>query len=114
MTSKRPAHLEEGIRLFRRGKFFLAHETLEEHWVEVEEAERDFYQSLIHLSVAFLHFGRGNRKGARLQLQKARARLEAYPDQHHGIDVAGLRAFLADAPDRVERGEEVGPPELEP
>jgi predicted metal-dependent hydrolase len=105
-------YLEEGIRLFRAGEFFLAHETLEEYWIEAPAAERNFYQGLIHVAVAFHHLGRGNRKGALLQLRKARSRLEGYPSRYCGIDVGGLRRFLEDAAARVEDGETVTPPSL--
>ena len=31
---ERSPYLVEGIRLFRAGEYFLAHETLEEHWAD--------------------------------------------------------------------------------
>jgi predicted metal-dependent hydrolase len=110
--SDRSPYLEEGLRLFRAGEFFLAHETLEERWIEAPADERDFYQGLIHVAVAFHHLGRENRKGALLQLRKARSRLDAYPQRYCGIDVEGLREFLDQAPARIESGEAVAPPPL--
>lgn len=107
-----PPHLVEGIRLFRAGKYFLAHETLEEYWVDAPAAERSFYQGLIQLSTGMHHAGRGNPTGARLQFAKALARLASYPDRHLGLDVAGVRAFLGEAPQRLDRGEPLTPPEL--
>lgn len=112
MGGARSPYLDEGIRLFEEGDFFLAHETLEEHWIEAPAEERDFYQGLIHLAVGFHHLGRGNQKGGRLQFTKALRRLETYPDSHEGIDLATLRDFLSGALDRIERGEEVSPPSL--
>lgn len=110
---ERSPYLDEGILLFNQGKYFLAHETLEEHWIEADASERDFYQGLIHVAVAFHHLAKGNTVGAALQLRKARGRLEGYPDVVDGVDVAGLRAFLDEAPARAERGEEIDPPLLE-
>jgi len=103
----------EGIRLFREGEYFLAHETLEEHWVEADPAERPFLQGLIQLATGFHHLVRGNVTGARLQFTKARSRLDGYPATHEGVDVGGIRAFLDDALGRLNRGEPISPPELE-
>lgn len=107
-----PAYLAEGIRLFRQGQYFLAHETLEEYWIEAPEAERNFYQGLIHLAVGFLHHGKDNQRGARLQFAKAVRRLEGYPDTYQGVDLAGVRSFLDSAPGALDKGEELTPPEL--
>ena len=110
---ERSPYLVEGIRLFREGQYFLAHETLEEHWVEADAGERSFLQGLIQLATGFHHLGRANPTGARLQFTKARSRLAGYPDRHDGVDVAGIRSFLDDALGRLERGEPISPPELE-
>jgi predicted metal-dependent hydrolase len=111
--SGRSPYLDEGVRLFEAGDYFLAHETLEEHWVEAEEAERNFLQGLIQLSVGLLHAGRGNARGAVLQFRKSASRLGGYPDVHHGIDLARVRSFLAEAPGRLEAGEPLTPPVLQ-
>lgn len=105
-------YLAEGVRLFEEGQYFLCHETLEEHWAEAPEEERNFYQGLIHLAVGFLHHGKGNAKGARLQFGKASKRLDGYPDSFQGIDLAGVRSFLAAAPEGLEGGETLAPPKL--
>ncbi|MGH2722517.1 MAG: DUF309 domain-containing protein [Actinomycetota bacterium] len=110
---RRSPYLDEGVRLFTAGDYFLAHETLEEHWVEAAEAERDFLQGLIQLSVGMLHAGRGNTRGALLQFRKSSARLAGYPDVHEGIDLATVRAFLAEAPAKLEAGEALAPPVLD-
>lgn len=107
-----PPHLVEGIRLFSSGQYLLAHETLEEYWIDAPAGERAFYQGLIQLATGFHHLARANPTGARLQFKKALTRLSTYPDAHLGVDVAGIRAFLAAAPDRVARGEDVEPPQL--
>lgn len=109
----RSPYLDEGIRLFNDGNYFLAHETLEEHWIEAPAGERDFYQGLIHVAVGFHHLERGNTVGAVLQFRKARGRLEGYPDVVDGVDVGGLKAFLDEAPTLVERGEAIEPPPLD-
>ncbi|HEY4938779.1 MAG: hypothetical protein JWL57_3695 [Actinobacteria bacterium] len=110
---ERSPYLVEGIRLFRAGEYFLAHETLEEHWAEAPASERPFLQGLIQLATGFHHLARGGMVGARLQFTKARDRLSGYPDRYEGVDVAGIRSFLADALVRISAGEPITPPELE-
>ncbi len=105
-------YLVEGIRLFNQGDYFMCHETLEEHWVEAPEEERDFLQGLIHLAVGLLHYGRGNAKGAILQFSKASKRLESYPDGYQGVDVGAVRQFLSEAKASVDSGESLEPPRL--
>lgn len=108
----RSVYLDEGIRLFNAGEYYLAHETLEEHWVEAPAAERDFLQGLIHLAIGFHHMERENKKGATLQFQKSLKRLDAYPDEFIGVDVEGIRVFLRSAPGLLEQGAELQKPEL--
>lgn len=106
------AYLDEGIRLFDQGEYFLSHETLEEHWIEAPEEDRNFYQGLIHLAVAFHHLERGNARGAKLQFAKAASRLADYPENHEGVDVASIKKFLDEAPGKIDSSEELKPPSL--
>lgn len=76
----------------RRGAYFEAHEELELAWRMAAEAERDFFQGLVHVTVAWYQAGRGNRVGCRRQLEKAVRRLGPYAPAHRGVDVAALLA----------------------
>lgn len=87
-------YLEEAARLLAEGDYFMAHETLEEYWIDAPAAERDLYQGLIHMAVGLLHHVRGNHRGAALQFGKATARLASYPDEFGGVDVRSVRTFL--------------------
>lgn len=91
---KRSFYIDEGVRLFNEGDYFLAHETLEEYWIEAPAGERNLLQGLIHLAVGMLHYSKGNLTGARLQFKKAGNRLAGYPDVAAGVDVARVREFL--------------------
>ncbi len=82
--------LEAGLDLIRRGEYFAAHEVLEDVWRAAEPAERDFYQGLVHVAVAWYQAGRGNRVGCERQLAKAARRLEPYAPEHEGVEVASL------------------------
>lgn len=83
-----------GLEHIRAGRFFEAHEELELVWRAAPAEERDFYQGLVHVAVAWYQAGRGNRVGTERQLEKAIRRLEAYEPVHLGVDVAALRAQL--------------------
>jgi hypothetical protein len=101
--------LEEGLRLMRAGRYFEAHEELELAWRAAEAGERDFYQGLVHVTVAWYQAGRGNRPGCERQLAKARRRLAPYGERHHGVDLVAVRAQVAAAEGAVENGSLVLP-----
>jgi len=82
--------LETGLELIRRAEYFEAHEELEDAWRAAEPEDRDFYQGLVHVAVAWYQAGRGNRVGCERQLEKAARRLGPYAPEHRGVDVASL------------------------
>jgi predicted metal-dependent hydrolase len=88
----------------RRGEYFAAHEELELAWRAAEPEERDFYQGLVHVTVAWYQAGRGNRNGCVRQLEKARRRLDRYAPAHHGVDVADILRQVGIAAAAVEAG----------
>jgi uncharacterized protein len=86
--------LQEGLALIRAGRYFEAHEALEDEWRSAEPEERDFLQGLVHVAVAWYQAERGNRVGCERQLSKARRRLAPYAPAHRGVEVAALLARL--------------------
>jgi uncharacterized protein len=74
--------------------------VLEDVWRAAAPEERDFFQGLVHVAVAWYQAGRGNRVGSERQLEKAARRLGPYAPEHRGVDV---RAIL----ERVEGAEQV-------
>ena len=96
--------LEQGLGLIRRGEYFAAHEVLEDVWRASEPAERDFYQGLVHVAVAWYQAGRGNRVGCERQLEKARRRLSPFAPEHRGVDVALVLSQVDDAARTVAAG----------
>ena len=98
------SHLETGLELMRRGEYFAAHEELEDAWRAAEPAERDFYQGLVHVTVAWYQAGRGNRVGCERQLEKAVRRLGPYSPEHDGVDISALLRQVAGAQRVVEGG----------
>jgi uncharacterized protein len=86
-----------GLEHIRAQRFFEAHEELELAWRAAAPDERDFYQGLVHVAVAWYQAGRGNTVGATRQLEKGLRRLERYEPEHQGVDVARVRRQLRDA-----------------
>jgi hypothetical protein len=84
------AELERGLDLARAGDYFAAHEALEDAWRASEPAEKDFFQGLVHVVVAWYQAGRGNPVGTERQLEKAARRLGPFSPGHRGVDVAAL------------------------
>lgn len=83
---------EAGLRLAREGRYFEAHEELELAWRACAAEERDFFQGLVHVVVAWYQARRGNAVGCSRQLEKAARRLAPYAPEHRGIDVAAVLA----------------------
>ncbi len=67
---------------------------LEDVWRAAAPEERDFFQGLVHVAVAWYQAGRDNRVGCERQLEKAARRLGPYGPVHRGVDVEGLLAQL--------------------
>jgi predicted metal-dependent hydrolase len=88
---------ELGLDLIRSGRYFEAHEALEDAWRAAEPEERDFLQGLVHVAVAWYQAGRGRRIGCERQLEKATRRLTPYAPSHRGLDVTLLLESVAEA-----------------
>ena len=86
-----------GVELIRRGEYFAAHEELELAWRAAPRDERDFFQGLVHVAVAWYQAGRGRQIGTERQLAKAIRRLTPYAPAHRGLDLDSLLAQLKDA-----------------
>ncbi len=107
------ADLERGLGLIRAGDFFAAHEALETAWRAAEPPEKDFFQGLVHVAVAWHQALRANRTGCARQLEKARRRLAPYGPTHRGVRLDGLLRQLDEAAARVASGSlELPPPDL--
>ena len=97
------------MELIRAGEYFAAHEELELAWRAAPAQERDFFQGLVHVAVAWYQAGRENRVGCERQLEKAARRLRPYAPAHRGLDVASLVAQL-----EAETYPPSSPPRLDP
>ncbi len=103
-------HLERGLELMRRGEYFAAHEELELAWRAAPPGERDFYQGLVHVTVAWYQADRGRRLGCERQLAKAGQRLGGFPRRYRGVDLDRVRAQIEAAAAIVAAGSLELPP----
>ena len=105
--------LEAGLDAIRRGEYFAAHEVLEDAWRAAAPEERDFFQGLVHVAVAWYQAGRGNRVGCERQLDKASRRLGPFAPEHRGVDVGSILEQVETAKEIVAgQSLELPPPRL--
>src|SRR5689334_24786663 len=98
------AAFKRGLQAIRAGRYFAAHEELEDAWRAASAEERDFFQGLVHVAVAWYQAGRGRPVATGRQLEKAARRLAAFAPAHRGVDVAGVLAQVDAARARVADG----------
>ena len=89
VAQRRPILLA-GIDQFNGGYFFQSHETLEELWLVSPLPTRTFLQGVIQTAAAFVHMRRREYAGTVRLLGHALAKLETFPGEYMGIDVARL------------------------
>lgn len=102
--------LNTGLDHIRAGRYFEAHEELELAWRAAPATERDFYQGLVHVAVAWYQAGRGRPVATARQLEKAARRLAPFAPAHRGVDVADVLAQVERARETVARGSLALPP----
>jgi predicted metal-dependent hydrolase len=104
---------KRGLEQIRTGCYFEAHEELELAWRRAEAPERDFFQGLVHVAVAWYQAGRGRPVATGRQLEKAARRLAPYAPAHRGVDVADVLAQVERARAVVAAGSlDLDPPRL--
>src|SRR5690348_16209541 len=102
-----------GLDHLRAGRYFEAHEELELAWRAAAPEERDFYQGLVHVAVAWYQAGRGKPVATERQLEKAARRLGPFTPAHRGVDVADVLAQVEATREAVAGGElTLTPPRL--
>ncbi len=86
--------LADGLRCYRAGQFFEAHEHWEAVWLTSPEPDKTFLQAVIQMAAAFHHFQRGNLKGTASLLQQSLRKLEGFADVPGQTVVVPLRAEI--------------------
>jgi hypothetical protein len=80
------------LEQFNRRWYFESHETLEDLWMVTPFPERDFFQGIIQLAAAFVHFARGEYPGIFKLLDASLDKLGGSAPERFGVDVARLIA----------------------
>ena len=75
---------------FNRRWYFESHETLEDLWMVTPLPERQFFQGIIQLAAAFVHFARGEYPGIFKLLDAADEKIAGFTPQWFGVDTAAL------------------------
>jgi len=75
---------------FNRGDWFECHETLEDLWIGSEDEPRWFYQGMLQIAVALLHWRNGNFGGAVSLLTSGVDYLQRVSPVCQRIEVAAL------------------------
>jgi hypothetical protein len=87
----------EAVAQYNDGYWFEAHETLEDLWLVTPWPERQFFQGIIQLAAAFVHFARGDYDGILKLLDAAAEKLEGFRPTQFGVDVDALLGEMARA-----------------
>jgi len=100
---QKPLHpeAEEGIRLFNEGKYFVAHEALENAWHAEPNPDRRLYQGILQAGIAYMHARNGYAKGVFSMYERCQLWLSPWPDQCRSIDVGQLKTDLQALVDQV-------------
>ncbi len=97
-----PRNFQRACDDFNSGKFFEAHEHLEEIWQYETGGVRDAYKGLIQIAAAFVHLTRGNHFGTERLLRTALEYLARYrSDGAMGFDINVIAAAAEDTHMRV-------------
>src|ERR1041385_8051809 len=80
-----------GLRLFNAGKYFEAHEALEDAWNAEPGPVRDLYRGILQIAVVYLHITRSNYPGAVKVYGRSQRWLKNWPAVCRGIEVELLR-----------------------
>ena len=102
---KAPLHPQaaNGLRLFNAGKYFEAHEALEEAWNAERGKVRELYRGILQIAVVYLHIRRENYAGAIKVYGRSQRWMKDWPDVCRGIQVAELRRNAQAAITEVQR-----------
>ncbi|PYX81223.1 MAG: hypothetical protein DMG70_20595 [Acidobacteria bacterium] len=103
-----------GIRLFNEGRFFEAHEILEDVWRPASSSEKQYLQGLIQLAVAFHHQSTGNSVGACSLMERGMRNLSQASEDFGNIRRDRLIAAVSEWQQALRAGVAIPPrPQIE-
>jgi hypothetical protein len=81
----------EGIGLFNAGKYWEAHEALEEAWKYEMGTIRALYKGILQVGVMYLHIERGNYRGAMKLHKRCLVWLNPWPNKCCELDIGEIK-----------------------
>ena len=100
--------LYRGLDEFNEGRFFEAHEVLEDLWHEYREVDRTFIQGLIQIAAAYYHLQSSNFRGAASQFTKGSEKLAQFLPFYKDVAVAGLLDDVRENLQRIRQANQAG------
>jgi uncharacterized protein len=101
------ARLREGIRLFNEGRYFEAHESIEDFYVRADERHKPFLEALVQLAAACRVYREFDEvKGPVRMVHQAIIRLENYQPVYLRVKVKNLIREMESWAKRAEGGSE--------
>tara|TARA_Y100001970_G_scaffold294175_1_gene447971 strand:- start:9881 stop:10240 length:360 start_codon:yes stop_codon:yes gene_type:complete len=80
----------EACNLFNQAKWYEAHDSLEEIWMELDGDEKQIIQGILQIAVSQLHLERGNKNGAIILLGEGLGRLNKRKYLDYEFDIICL------------------------
>lgn len=74
------------------GEFYEAHDPLELAWMDTQSPERDLYQGILQIGLAYFQISRGNYRGALKMFNRGQRNLKPLGPALLGVDINNLRA----------------------
>ncbi len=87
----------KAVEQFNDSYYFESHETLEDLWMVTPLPDRDFFQAVVQLAAALVHFVRGEYPGVLKLLDAAAAKLGRFTPEKFNVDVTALLADVTRA-----------------
>jgi len=103
------AEFRRGIVLFDEGRFYDAHEVLEDVWRGAQGEKKRFLQGLIQAAVALHHHSTGNTRGASSLLERSLKNLCADPGEFGEIPWQELKLALSRCREALSEGRQLPP-----
>lgn len=97
-------------KFWDEGKFYEAHEVLEDIWrlfPKEDKFSRNCYQGLIRLAIAYHHYTCGRRDSALRVLRKVKEQLEGCSGSFRYVNIAYMLSFVNSAIECLESGKEI-------
>lgn len=99
----------KGLETFNHGRYFEAHEFLEEAWNADSSPGRELYRAILQIAVAYLQIERQNYNGTLKMFMRVRQWIDPLPGQCRGVNIEQLRqdaeqvrqAVLSLGPERI-------------